>query len=325
MKLIKRMCIIVFFAFLADSIAAQTAASYLYYPTSEPFVSIAESGIPANFTGDDYFQTSIPIGFTFDYCGINYYYFYASSNGYISLPNILPSSGAPSANNSIFSLFQLNNGIGMICPFWDDLDGLGRSAYYLTTGISPNRIFTIEWNSFGLYGGLGGPTNDSLTFQIKLFEQNGLIQFCYGHSMVYSTLGATIGIINSTADFQTLNDCTPTAVPSSSVFTTNISSFPLIGQVYNWIPPIVNVSKLNKDDGVLLYQVPHSSQLIIVFSREQKYAVVKIFDLAGREVKTISCSGKILSIDYEETSKEIYLIQIIDENNNVVNKKIITQ
>lgn len=229
----KSFCLFTLVFCLVFRTEGQTAESYGFAASQETYNSIKTFGIAATANGDDLFDTSIPIGFTFNYCGTNYSQLYASSNGFISLPNILPSSGAPSASNNLNSVQLLNFGTGLICPFWDDLDGTGRETYYTTLGTQPNRVFVFEWVNFGLYGGLSGATEDTLNFQVKLYETTGTIQFCYGEHD-FPTLAATIAIINSNTDYQTLNNSGSNPTPSATDFTTNISSLPADGQVYTW-------------------------------------------------------------------------------------------
>jgi hypothetical protein len=48
-------------------------------------------------------------------------------------------------------------------------------------------------------------------------------------------------------------------------------------------------------------------------------------DVLGKEIKTINFTGKQLILTKGEMSAGTYFVQITDENNNVVNRKIIIQ
>lgn len=70
---------------------------------------------------------------------------------------------------------------------------------------------------------------------------------------------------------------------------------------------------------------PFNFQTSLVFNVEQKQVIIKITDVFGKEVKTISLTGKQLTIEKGDMKKGVYFLQIIDENKNVVNRKIIVQ
>ncbi len=70
---------------------------------------------------------------------------------------------------------------------------------------------------------------------------------------------------------------------------------------------------------------PFESQTNITFDEQQKKTTIKIIDVLGQEVKKISFTGKELSIERGEMKQGIYLLQIMDEQNNIVTKKIIVE
>lgn len=208
---------------------AQTAASYSYSQFSDPFSTIIFSPtvIPLfGAYGDDATELSVPIGFTFKYCGINYTSFSACSNGWISFSNS-PSSSFDNIETDI-------DGPGWIMPFWDDLDlAAGGDLAVETSGTAPFRVCTIEWNNVPDIFGSG-----FATFQIKLYESTDVIDFHYDFSS-YFFIAATIGISNDAiSDWQTLSDETSTAVPLlAPLFVNDIAFSPIFDQVFRWTPP----------------------------------------------------------------------------------------
>jgi len=206
---------------------SQTAASYLFSYLTGTYTTMTTGGgataVPAILT-DDATQTSIPIGFTFSFCGSSYTTLAACSNGFICLSN----SSADPYNNIAANV----TGAGFLMPFWDDLDGTSATnALYKTTGTAPNRVFTFEWKNW--YTLLGdGPTR----MQVKLYETTNVIEFWYGTSG-FLTASGTIGIANSSTDYQTLPNSGSSPTPSSSTFTTSIATSPVSGQIYRWTPP----------------------------------------------------------------------------------------
>ncbi len=224
----KRIYLLVLATLISLSSYAITAASYTFSAFSSTYSSISSSGTSVAIIGDDYTVASIPIGFTFNFCGTNYTQLSACSNGWISLAN----STSIVWTNTSSSI----TGAGMLMAYWDDLEGFSTipsTAYYLTTGTSPNRIFTFEWKDFGTYLYGSACVYCPANFQIKLYESSGVIDFVYGAS-TYSGTTATVGIANSTSDWQTLNGVGSSPTPSSSTFTTSLSSSPANGQTYRW-------------------------------------------------------------------------------------------
>ena len=74
-----------------------------------------------------------------------------------------------------------------------------------------------------------------------------------------------------------------------------------------------------------IYPNPFTSQTTITFSEEQNHSVIKIMDVAGKEVKVMDFTGKQLTLEKGEMKTGVYFVQVIDGNNNGVNKKIVIQ
>lgn len=216
MKKIYLMLVLSCIAFAGN---AQTATDYLFTATTGTYASISGTGgvVSATILGDDVTHSSIPIGFTFKFCGTNYTQLSACSNGWISLANSSSTTYANTAPNI--------PGAGFLMPFWGELFGMSSTAYYVATGSSPNRVFTFEWNSFATMTG-------NINFQVKLYETSNIVEFMYGSSTSTSFAHA-IGIANSTSNWQSLPNSGSAPIPSSSAFA-NTLNFPASGQIYRW-------------------------------------------------------------------------------------------
>ena len=209
---------------------SQTAASYGFTPLAGTFTSISGTGTSSTaISTDDATQSSIPIGFSFTYCGTPYTSLSACSNGWISLVN----ATSVTWSNSLANAGVIGGGVGFLMPFWDDLSGSAATVYYQTTGTAPNRIFTFEWSNWHTLGS----SLPLLNMQVKLYETTNVIDYVYGASSG-SGSSATIGITNSGTDYQTLPNSSTVPAPSSTTFTTSISTFPASGQIYRWTPPV---------------------------------------------------------------------------------------
>jgi subtilisin-like proprotein convertase family protein len=234
--------------FLASWInsSAQTTAAYSFSAFSSTYASIATTGTSVTtILADDATTPAgspVLIGFNFNYCGTIYTQLSACSNGWVSLTNYTTSAPWTNATTSIMSA-------GWLMAYWDDLRGNDpsslaptSSAYYQTLGSAPNRVFVFEWNGFHQYS----PYNASISanFQVRLYEGTNIVQFCYGTGS-FSGASATIGIANSTTDWQTLSDATASPISSGSTFNTGIGGCPATNQVYQWAPCPISVTASN--------------------------------------------------------------------------------
>lgn len=208
---------------------AQTAASYGFSTATATFSSISSSGTTVStIAADDATFTSVPIGFSFTYCGTAYTTLSACSNGWLSFSNTTSSL----FTNSLTNVATISP--GAIMPFWDDLYGVGAGgAYYTTTGTAPNRVFTFEWRNWYV---CCSSTSGTGNMQVKLYESTNVIEFVYGTSSWTGRTG-TIGIANSGTDYLTLPNSSASPIASSTTFTTSIATMPASGQVYRWTPP----------------------------------------------------------------------------------------
>ena len=214
-----------------------TAASYGFTADTGTYTSIAATGSvptvccswPYVFSADDVTSDVINIGFTFNYCGVDYTTLTACSNGWLSLNNSSATAGYNDGGTS--SLSGIGAGIGVLMAYWDDLNGSSGAGYYQTSGSAPNRVFTFEYSNFGSWSGSG-----NCNMQVKLHETTNIIEYVYGSS-TYAGHSATIGISNSSTDFKTLSDYGSSPAVSSSTFTTYLDASPANGQIYTWTPP----------------------------------------------------------------------------------------
>ncbi len=179
--------------------------------------------------------TNIPFGFCFG--GVTYTNFQASSNGVMFLGTT--GAGANLTNN-------LNTGTNrpIIAPLWDDLQvGTGGQVNYRVTGATPNRVLTVEWLNMEWNWLAAGPV---ITFQAKLYETTNQIQFCYRQDANGVNAGsASIGLGGQTSgDFYSLNGTGAGPTASKVTETTNLSTKPATGQIYQWDPQLCSGTPL---------------------------------------------------------------------------------
>jgi hypothetical protein len=89
---------------------------------------------------------------------------------------------------------------------------------------------------------------------------------------------------------------------------------------------VTGINEIAIENNVMIYPNPFTFQTTISFDKEIKNANIKIIDILGKEVKTVILSGaKNLIIEKGDMKAGIYFVQIIDENKNVMNRKIMIQ
>jgi PKD repeat protein len=119
-------------------------------------------------------HADVPIGFAFNYLGIDYTTLRINTNGWISM-DLTGDDGTSSDNTVLFTGPTPNT---TLAPWWDNLSADGSSAItYKTTGSEPDRVFTAEWKDVLAYS-TGATTR--LSFQVLLHESSNVIEFVYG-------------------------------------------------------------------------------------------------------------------------------------------------
>jgi hypothetical protein len=215
---------------------SQNITNYTFSPSSGTFIQLA-GGTTASLSGgnfDDGWFNNIPIGFTFFYMGIAYTSVSISTNGWLTFgQNIGNSYSGNSLSNSPGRL--------VIAPLWDDLSLQSNTNFsYMTSGSSPNRVFTSEWLNIQWSRSASGNT---ISFQVKLNEIDRKIEFIYRQENgAVSSGSASIGISASTSgpgSYLSLGSSGTNPTVSSATETTSIATKPANGQVYAFSPLFV--------------------------------------------------------------------------------------
>jgi hypothetical protein len=221
---------------------AQNINNYNFSALSGTYAALSTTtstlGTLASGTVNEGIYSLTPIGFDFFYLGKRFNSIQASTNGWASLgPNAQTNPVA--ANN--FTAFTVPENV--LAPLWDDLDMNSGSFRYQTTGTAPNRIFIAEWQNAEWNWNTNAPV---ISFQLKLFETTGAIQFEYQQESANVSGGsASIGIrgldvSTSTVLFRSLNGTGTAPTASSSISTNNLNTKPASGQIYRFINNSVN-------------------------------------------------------------------------------------
>ena len=218
------------------------ASNYEFLPSSGTFTTIV--GAPGAVStpagrADTYISPAIPLGFNFTFAGTSYSNVYVSSNGFISFNPLATANDGNNITSSAAGNYPL------LAPLWDDLDGnvAGSEATYLVTGAPGSQIFTFEWTGWEWFW---TSSQNNITFQIKLYEANGRIEFIYSPIINPSGIvSASVGIASAPGNFISLDDLGTNPNIYTFVENATLNTNPAVGQVYAFTPPVASCPGTN--------------------------------------------------------------------------------
>ncbi len=123
----------------------------------------------------------VQTGFPFEFYGEAYKHVWVNANGNLTLDGCNEAWSHPDVPDQDRVL---------IAPLYGDFSPPTSGAVYVdTSGTAPNRTFTATWSEVPEFKGTSGPNS----FQVRLFEEDGAIQFGYqelstdGYNWAYSS------------------------------------------------------------------------------------------------------------------------------------------
>jgi hypothetical protein len=187
--------------------STNTQAQVTAYGYQE-FNGVSDGEVYTPITGTDLFGATIyqeftpigseiPLGFTFNYNGVNYSQVKVHSNGFIyfgGTVNTTATQGAPisGANLNQYagaiaayarqSLVHASFGSAPIYP------AVVSSVEYLTTGSVGSRVFTVQYENMTRYNNLVAPREGLLNFQIKLYEGTNIVEVVHNVQTFHASL-----------------------------------------------------------------------------------------------------------------------------------------
>lgn len=208
----KKITLLLFAFFTCWQINAQVS-SYSFSETTETYAQI--TGTTSTATGDDGTQTNIPIGFVFNYGGVNYTAFGITTNGMIRLGSNATDTAIASGWTNTLSNTSANR--PLIAAFWDDNNLSTGTIIYSLTGTAPNQVLTVNWHNtkIGSSGGTGGASVSTL---IRLYETTNIIEIVYSSPFTTTnSVSASVGLNDATSFLSV----TPAATSTVSSATAN--------------------------------------------------------------------------------------------------------
>jgi hypothetical protein len=221
-----------FLSFNNRTIAQTYVQPYSLAITSGVYTPVVGgTGVPV-IQVNDAMSGSIPIGFPFSLGNVTYNSLFASSNGFVDFT--ASGSGSISSASTHVAIYTLAA----------DLTGASGTASYITSGIAPNRVFTMEWKNYQWW-----TTADAISFQLKLYEGTNAIQFVYNPiTTVNGSASAGFSPKNGFYDYY-LNNLTSTPSVFSNQTTFGLSPLPASGQTYTFTPGALACNNLMTING----------------------------------------------------------------------------
>ncbi len=226
------------------------ATAYNFSQTTSTYTPITGGTVLGSGTVDDVNYTAQPIGFTFNYDGVDYTSLGVNSNGFIWLGATAPATNTYTAISTTGA-----SGSRIIAALSGDLQGLASGEIRRETiGTAPNRICVIQWANFRHYGATG----DNYNFQIRLYETSNRIELHYGSFTKNATARAYQVGLRGTDNTDFNNRTTTTNWSASTAGTVNTATMSLTTTVLPTSGLIFRFDKviLSNDVGVTAVTAP---------------------------------------------------------------------
>jgi hypothetical protein len=230
--MIKKLLIIFYLIASALNGYSQAITNYSFSAFSGTFTTISGTTPAGTGNVDEGYFNPVPIGFDFWYMGTRYTEISASTNGWLTLEvpitnatptNSLTSGGAPRP---------------VLAPLWDNLNIQAAGNFtYTTTGSAGSRVFTAQY----LNASWGSITGNVMSFQVKLYEGTGRIEYAYRRETgLLFGASASIGISATATGSGQFLSVSNTGTTVSSTTEASITSKPVNGNTYRFAPPVPN-------------------------------------------------------------------------------------
>lgn len=164
-------------------------------------LSMGTAVAPASGWADDSTTAIAALPFSVPFFGVAQTHFSVASNGFAMLYPAMTGTTSSSFSNALIPTAGTPN--NLVAPFWDDMvpataTGVSSTVRTAALGTMPNRRFVIGWENWRT---LGSASTERLSFQAKLFETTGVVEFHYCTLTTATTRGtgdsATVGIENA--------------------------------------------------------------------------------------------------------------------------------
>ncbi len=219
---------------LATSANAQYISGYTFSASVGPYTPITTGTVLGSGAIDDVEYLNNDIGFPFFYNGTVQNKFSLSSNGLLSFGPTLSAWGLDGSKNSVTAMSE------------DLMGQTNGEIRFDTLGTAPFRRLVVQFKNWSFYHWSGTPPNDTMNFQIILYETTNIVEFRY--NITYFTGGdenVLVGITGSnTSEFANRTTALDWSATTSGVYVYDpclLSAtgpvLPASGLRYTYTPP----------------------------------------------------------------------------------------
>jgi hypothetical protein len=236
---------------------AQSTANYAFNTNTTGSLALDANGNAIDMTtgatqlvvaaSDQGVSTVTNIGFNYLFYGSNFSQFTVSANGILQLGSTVVSSSTYVASGGTTTLPKFS-AIGSDGATASALDGGG--VFSKMVGTAPNRCLVVQWVCYLWYNNTAAPA----TFQVRLYETSGLVEYVYGSMPVGAatssnySIGFSAGaLINQVASITTSTNSISYNVPFATNTYTAATNIPNLHsttdgsrRVYSFTPFVGN-------------------------------------------------------------------------------------
>lgn len=285
------------------------AQSYTLSTYTSPYVQLSNP-VPVVIEGDDDDNHwndpifTVPFGFEFQINGQHY-------DAAVQL--------GPGAN---FAFVDLLQGTLSFCGLFDDIADVSAISdqdssviSYQITGTTGNRIATVQYEDVGFYNEIYGDdstAHNRMDFQIRFFENGGVIEIHYGAMTIPTPevafdseqgpsflIATDINFASETVGYAAIitgdpSDPSLAELSEEGNDSPGLIGLPESGRVYRLTPYAGNVGLADIQKSTLkLYPTLADENITIEHSINSNY---RIFDITGKQVKVGNLDGKPIHI-----------------------------
>ena len=233
MTKIKNLCSLVALLLLVSSGTwAQSTANYAFSTNATGSLALLSDGTTAvdmttgttqlvGSSSDATASSVFNIGFNYTFMGVNFSQFSATADGMLNL-------GATANSGTTLNATGVSSTTPRISAFGGDLYvGSTGKVHYKLFGTSPNRVLVVEWTNMALFYGTTA-ANANSTFQVRLYETTGVVEYVYGAMNITSTtyspgyIGFSTNSTTAAGNILCVNSAT-NSIQSTSALTTSIN------------------------------------------------------------------------------------------------------
>ena len=159
--------------FISTTTFAQPMSFYSFSTSNQTYVPLQGGTELGNSLNYGISFPSISLGFDFNFGGLISSEITVHSGGYIKVGSPIT---YPFDNYSPLTDFNTDDYIISALGTALGSDNATGKLSYLTSGVTPNRVFVVDWNDYE-----SSFVDHSFNFQLKLYETTNIIEFHYGN------------------------------------------------------------------------------------------------------------------------------------------------